>query len=198
MSLTLTYFDFDGSRGLEARLALSVAGVDFTDDRIKREQWPGLKPQVPFGALPVLTVGDRRLAQSTAILFWVGRTHGLLPEDPWTAAEHAALMQSVEDLRHKVPGSRGKDPDTLRAERQDFASGWLRQWGETIAARIQGPYLEGDALHVADIKLYVILRSVLGGVYDHVPGSIFDDLPKIKGLYDAVDAHPAVRAWLDR
>lgn len=36
MTPTLTYFDFDGSRGLECRLALHVAGVPFQDVRIGR------------------------------------------------------------------------------------------------------------------------------------------------------------------
>ena len=38
MATTLTYFDFDGSRGLECRMALHIAGVEFTDNRLNREQ----------------------------------------------------------------------------------------------------------------------------------------------------------------
>ena len=38
MTVSLTYFDFEGSRGLECRLALKAAGVPFEDVRIRREQ----------------------------------------------------------------------------------------------------------------------------------------------------------------
>jgi hypothetical protein len=32
--LTLTYFDFPGGRGEASRLALHIAGVDWTDNRV--------------------------------------------------------------------------------------------------------------------------------------------------------------------
>ena len=75
-STTLSYFDFDASRGLECRLALTVAGVEFEDHRVPREGWATLKPNTPLGALPVLTLsaGAHHLAHSTAILTYVGRT----------------------------------------------------------------------------------------------------------------------------
>jgi len=197
MTISLTYFDFDGSRGLECRLALTAAGVDFEDVRIARGQWPGLKPEVPFGGLPVLTAHGRRLPQCNAILAFVGRGHGLHPADAWTAAEHEAIMQSVEDLRHKMPTGRGQSEDEKKAAREAFAAGWLRQWATSVSGHIDGPFLEGEALNVADIKLYVILRSYLAGVYDHIPPTVFDDFPALKSLHAAVNAHPAVRGWFD-
>ncbi len=196
MTTTLTYFDFDGSRGLECRLALTLAGVEFDDNRIKREEWRALKPTLPFGALPMLEVDGRRLPQSTAILRWVGRNHGMHPSDAWAAAEHDALMQSVEDLRHKVPG-RGLTEEEKKTAREEFAAGWLTRWAASISSHLIGPYLEGDELHVADLKLYVILRAYLTGGYDYIPPSFFDDFPTIQAFFAAVDAHPGVKAYLE-
>ena len=196
MTTTLTYFDFDGSRGLECRIALHVAGVDFTDARVTRPEWAALKPTLPYGALPVLTVDGRVLAQSTAILNYVGRSHGLHPSDPWVSAEHDAVMHSVEDLRHKVPGSQGMSDDDKKTAREAFMAGFLTTWASTVEARIQGPFLEGDTLQVADIKVYVILRAYLNGGYDHIPATFFDAYPKVRGLYAAVEAHTAVAAYL--
>jgi prostaglandin-H2 D-isomerase / glutathione transferase len=195
MTTTLTYFDFDGSRGLECRLALHVAGVPFTDDRIARERWRELKPSVPFSGLPVLTHQGRTLSQSTAILNYIGRGHGLYPTDPWIAAEHDALMHSVEDLRSKVPGSRGMPEDEKKAAREAFAAGWLTRWATTTSARIQGPFLEGAELHVADLKLFVVLRAYLAGGYDFIPASFFDAYPALTEFVAAVQAHPPVAAY---
>jgi len=194
---TLIYFDFEASRGLECRLALSVAGVEFEDRRIQRAEWPALKPTLPYGALPVLEQDGRLVAQSNAILRYVGAQHGLLPSDPWVVAEHDAVLQSVEDLRYKLPGF-GLSDDEKKTKRAEFAAGWLAQWAQTLDARIQGPFLEGDTLHVADIKLYTILRAFMNGIYDHLPASLFDAYPKVQALYAAVDAHPGIRRWLDR
>lgn len=195
MTTTLTYFDFDGSRGLECRLALSVAGVPFDDVRVGRAEWPTLKAKVPFGALPVLHVDGKELAQSSVILAYVGRGHAMHPTDAWTAAEHEALMQSVEDLRGKIPDIKNLADGEKKTVREAFANGWLQQWAQTVNARVAGPFVEGDRLQVVDLKLYVILRSLLGNTFDFVPASALAAYPKLLALHAAVDAHPAVRAY---
>jgi prostaglandin-H2 D-isomerase / glutathione transferase len=80
--LTLTYFDFDGGRGEPARLALSIAGIDFEDRRVRPDSWPGLKSQMPYGALPMLEVDGRQLTQSNAINRYVGKLANLYPTVP--------------------------------------------------------------------------------------------------------------------
>ncbi|MFT4978394.1 MAG: glutathione S-transferase [Myxococcota bacterium] len=194
MSVTLTYFDFDASRGLECRLALTAAGVDFEDNRIQRDQWLALKPTLPFGALPLLTDGDRQLCQTTTILRYIGSSHGMHPTDPWKAAQHDALMESVEDLRYKVPGS-GMSDEEKKAAREAFAAGWLTRWATTVSESITGPFVDGDKLNVVDIKLYTILRSYINGVYDHIPASMFEQWPAITAFYAAVDAHPDIQRF---
>jgi glutathione S-transferase len=197
MTTQLTYFDFDGSRGLECRLALALAGVDFVDDRVKRGDWAARKPTMPYGAMPVLTVDGQTLAQANAILVYVGRTYGLHPTDPWQAAQHEALMHSVEDVRAKVPPKAATDDET-RAAREAFASGWLTTWATAVEGAVRGPFVAGDAPSVADLKLYVMLRALATGTYDHVPATFLDAFPKVSALHAAVDALPAVRGWFNR
>ena len=60
--LKLTYFDFHGGRGEPARLALSISGIPFEDDRVPPSEWGGREPQTPFGALPVLEVDEQVVA----------------------------------------------------------------------------------------------------------------------------------------
>src|SRR4051812_28228258 len=99
----LIYFDGPVSRGEECRLAFWSAGVEFEDVRIKREDWPAIKPTTPFGGFPVLEMpGKPPLAQSNAILAFIGRSHGLHPTDLFDAARHEAVMCHVEDLRAAV------------------------------------------------------------------------------------------------
>lgn len=195
MSTSLLYFDFDGSRGLECRLALHVAGVPFDDVRMARNQWPTLKLEQPFGAVPVLTVDGKQLPHCNAILRYIGQGHDLHPTDPWTAAEHDAVMASVEELRYKSPTGRGMTEDDKKAARQAFAAGWLMTWADAVSGLIQGPFLQGDTLCVADLKVYVILRSYLAGVYDHIPADVFAGHPKLLALHAAVDADPRVQAY---
>src|SRR4051794_31306466 len=93
----LFYFDAPISRGEECRLAFSCAGIDFEDVRLPRDKWGDMKPTSPYGSVPWVEVDGKRLAQSIAILAWIGGQSNLLPKDPLEAALHIAMMQHVED-----------------------------------------------------------------------------------------------------
>lgn len=198
---TLTYFDFPGSRGEECRLALHLAGVPFTDERLKRDEFLARKASLPFGALPVLTVeGHPPLAQSNAILTLVGRQHGLHPTEPWAAAREEAIMAAVEDMRAKLgPLMRLKDEAEKRRTREEAASGYLQDWGGWIERQLgDGPFVAGAALHVVDLKLFVVLGPYLKGNVDFIPADVFRAFPKLLAVHAAVAAHPGVVAWYAR
>jgi len=195
---TLLYFDFPGGRGEASRLALHLSGVDWIDDRFSGD-WPSKKGTTPFGALPVLTIpGKGELSQSNAILEFVGRGHGLLPSDPFEAARHVAVMNAVEELRAEAGKTGVKDEDEKKALRDAFVAGYLARWAANCEAQVQGPFVGGDELSVADLKLFVALSSYTRGVYDHIPADVFDGYPKLTALLAAVAAHPGVAAWYAR
>lgn len=196
----LTYFDLPISRGEECRLAFVLAGVDFEDHRIPREDWATLKAGTPFGSLPVLEVpGHPPLGQSNAILTLIGRLHGLHPSDPYEAARHEAVLCAVEDLRGLVGPSARLPEAEKRAAREQLAAGPLPAWARHIEAQLgEGPFFAGAKPHVVDVKLYMGVRAFRTGVLDHVPVTVFDTAPKLIRLCDAVAAIPAVRDWVAR
>ncbi|HEV7820502.1 MAG TPA: glutathione S-transferase [Burkholderiales bacterium] len=195
--LKLIYFDAPVSRGEECRLALHVAGVDFEDMRIKFETWPALKPQTPYGSLPVLEMpGQPPLAQTNAILVLIGRRHGLHPADDLEAARHEAMMQHVEDLRAAVgPTLRLKDPEK-KAAREALAAQELPAWAQAAEKNISAePFFGGAKLNVVDLKLHMAVRWFSGGKVDHIPATIFAGYPKLMRVHDAVRDHPGVKSW---
>jgi glutathione S-transferase len=195
----LTYFDAPVSRGEECRLALHVAGVDFEDVRIKREEWPALKPTTPFGSLPVLELpGQPPLAQSNAILTLIGRRHGLHPKDDFEAARHEAILCHVEDLRANVgPTLRITDEAEKKKAREALASTYLPAWGAFAEKQIvgDGPFFGGAKLQVADIKLHMAVRWLASGIVDHIPATIFDAFPKLMRVHTAVKDDARIKAW---
>lgn len=197
---TLTYFDIPTSRGEEIRLALTIANVPFTDERLNAAQWAMRKASAPFGALPVFTVEGRPpLAQSNAILRMLGAQHGLLPSDPWESARHEAVMCAVEEMRGKLgPTGRLKDPAEKQAAREALAASYFPEWAGQIEKQITGPFLGGASLSVADLKLFVAMTPLLSAKIDHVPAETFKPFPKLVALVTAVKAHPRVTAWYAR
>lgn len=196
----LIYFDAPVSRGEECRLALHLAGVDFEDMRIKGADWPAMKAQAPYGALPVLELpGMPPLAHSNAILVLIGRRYGLHPTDDFEAARHEGVMLHVEDLRAAMAPTFDMKGEEKKAAREALAAGYLPAWGAAVERNIgAGPFFGGEKIQVADLKLYMAVRWFSGGKVDHVPATIFAGYPKLMGLYDAVRNHPRVKDWYAR
>lgn len=196
----LTYFDAPVSRGEECRLAFALAGVDFEDHRLARAEWATLKPTMPFGAVPVLEVeGSAPIAQSNAILAYIGRRYGVHPTDLAEAARHEAVMAHVEDLRAAVAVPRDADDATKKRLREHMAAVTVPTWAGYVEAQIgDGPFYAGARPMVVDVKLYMGVRSFRRGVMDYIPTTVFDAFPKIMRLYEAVENHAPVKAWITR
>jgi glutathione S-transferase len=197
----LTYFDAPVSRGEECRLALHVAGIAFDDVRIKREDWPALKPKTPFGGLPTLEMPGRPvLAQSNAILVYVGRTHDLHPKDDFEAARHEAMMQHVEDLRANVsPTLRMTDEAEKKKAREGLLASYLPTWGANAEKQLgDGPFFGGQKLQVVDIKLHIAVRWFAGGKVDYIPATVFSACPKLMRVHDAVRDDARIKGWYAR
>jgi glutathione S-transferase len=197
----LTYFDAPVSRGEECRLALWIAGVDFEDNRLKRDQWLALKPNTPFGGAPVFEVeGHPPLGQSNAILVLIGRQHGLHPKDNFEAAQHEAMMAHIEDLRTTVGRTMFMaDAEEKKKTREELSASYIPTWAAHAEKHIgDGPFLSGDKINVADIKIFIIVRWFVSGALDHIPTTVLSAYPKLNRVYEAVRDHERVKAWYAR
>ncbi|KAJ3159137.1 hypothetical protein HDU86_002039 [Geranomyces michiganensis] len=100
--IKLTYFDFRG-KGEALRVALSVAGLPFVDERLTDAEWASRKESMPFGQLPVLEIDGKQLSQQQAILRYVGRLGGLYPEDQLEAATVDMFMGACDGELGRFP-----------------------------------------------------------------------------------------------
>jgi glutathione S-transferase len=200
--LKLRYFDFNGGRGESARLALAIGGVAFQDDRVPPADWPSVKEQAPFHALPTLEVDGELLTQSNAINRFVGKLAGLYPEDAWQAARCDEVMDAVEDIVMQVVVTFGiEDEAAKRAAREVLVAGpirlYLTRLQEMLLAR-GGEYFADGRLTVVDLRVYVWVQNLRSGVLDHVPRDLVDRVaPALVEHHDRISAHPAVVAYYD-
>lgn len=196
--VTLSYFDLAASRGEECRLALILAGVDFVDDRISQKDWPARKERTPFGAVPVLTVeGQGELAQSNAILNYIGSKYDLRPSDPFQAAWHDSVMESVEEARIKIWTAlrQGSTEEEKKLVRKELVEGPITTWAGQVERQIRGPFLCGEKIQVADVKLWSLVQWLTSGVIDFVPVDVLAPYKKLLGVHENVAAVPKVVAF---
>jgi glutathione S-transferase len=200
--LKLSYFDFHGSRGETARLALTVGKVPFVDHRIAVSDFPAMKASLPFGALPILEVDGHVVAQSNGINRYVGKLAGLYPEDALQAAICDEIMDAVEDIVAKIaPTMFMKDEAEKKKARQDLVDGALTYYLTRIARQLEtrgGEWFADGRLTVADLKVFVWVRSLLTGKLDHVPTDLPARVaPGLVAHYQRVKSHPVINSYYE-
>ncbi|MCA9637903.1 MAG: glutathione S-transferase family protein [Myxococcales bacterium] len=197
-TLKLTYFDFHGGRGEPARIALSIAGIEFEDVRVRFPEWAALKPLTPFGSIPTLEVDGEVLAHSNTINRYVGRLTGLYPEDALQAAFCDEAMDAIEEATALVSATMGiRDPIALKAAREALLEPLtraLRNIDRRLAAR--GDFLADGRLTVADLKAFVWLGDLASGRLDHIPANLCEEVaPHLHALKGRVADDPRVRGY---
>lgn len=199
-NLVLIYFDFDGSRGETARLAMHLGGIPFEDRRIAQKDWPALRDQMPFQQLPVLEVDGTPIAQSNTINRYVGRLAGLYPQDALQAARVDEVMASVEDISTKIGQTMRIDDSAARkAAREALVAGPLPRYLQQIEARLKaggGEWFAENRLTVADLKCYYWVRWLKSGALDHIPADIVDKhAPLLAKHCERVKSQPRIAAY---
>ena len=195
--LKLTYFDFHGGRGEPARLAMSMGGIEFEDQRVTFDAWRKLKPQLPFGSMPVLEVDGKTLTQCNTINRYVGRLANLYPADQWQAARCDEVMDAVEDITHQIVATFSvKDEQEKKTLREALADGPISLYLERLQAYLEergSRYFADGRITVADLKVFVWTRHLSSGNLDHVPADLVErTAPLLVEHMQRVGAHPKI------
>ena len=192
----LTYFDFDGGRGEPIRIAFHAAKIGFEDHRISFDEFMQTRSTLRFTCAPVLDIDGVEVTQSNAMLRYVGRQAGLYPDNALQALYCDETMDAVEDLLHHIVGTLGLEGDALRQAREKLVDGWLTIYVKGLADLLRrggGEYFADGRLTVADLKVFVQVRSLRSGTLDHVPSDLVDALaPGLVAHQERVAADPVV------
>jgi len=220
MPYELHYWPTIQGRGEFVRLALEAAGADYVD--VARTQG-GLEamehylgaPEVrrpPFAA-PFLVDGKVVVAQTAAILLYLGPRLGLAPtreaDALWTHQIQltiADFIVEVHDTHHPIAG--GLYYEDQRAEALRRAADFRRErlpkfigWFEAILqrnprnARASVPRLVGARLSYADLSLFQLVEG-LRYAFPKASGRVLKKAPLVVALHAGVAGHRRLRAYL--
>jgi glutathione S-transferase len=161
-----------------------------------------IKPNTPFGALPVLEVDGQTLAQSNAINCYVGKLTDLYPTDAWQAGLCDEVMEAVEDISTKIAATMFLPDEEKKTQRKALAEGPLPFYLTRLQQRLEahgGRYFAADRLTVADLKVFVWLPHLKSGVLEHIPADLPDRVaPTLVEHYERVKNDPRVQAYYDK
>jgi glutathione S-transferase len=220
----LHYWPGIQGRGEFVRLALEAASAPYVDvARGPDDQGQGMPALMallegeglerpPF-ACPALVDGRRVIAQTAAILMYLGPRLGLVPAGEmdrlWAHQVQltiADLVTEVHDLHHPVGSNLYYEDQKAEALRraQDFRKSRLPKfigWFETLLERnplndgAELPHLIGARLSYVDLSLFQVVDGLLYAL-PKATGRVLKGAPFLSALHERVPLQRRVAAYL--
>lgn len=150
----------------------------------------------PLGLVPVLEEDGQTISEAATILRYLMRRYGGHPSDPMAAAqiERWADMSRQHIYVPLIPTIFWQTIRTTRAERNnaavESATGALRQSMQIIQNLIEGPFIGGEALNLADFQIGGLLYRYYELEFERA------DLPGLRAYYDRLCERPAYREFV--
>jgi glutathione S-transferase len=219
MAYELYYWPGIQGRGEFIRLALEQAGAPYADIAREHGEERGVQELMRFldqptlsrppFAPPFLKDGELIVAQTAAILLYLGPRLGLAPTDEadrlWTHQIQLTLADLVDEAHetHHPLGAQlyyeEQKPEALRrargfrGERIPKFLGWL----EAILVRNPaGPHhLVGPSLTYADLSAFQVVEG-LNHAFPQTTAAMLSTAPKLVTLVERVRALPNIAAYL--
>ena len=178
-----TYFPVR-ARGELSRLIFAAAEQKYEEVVLPPAKWPALKPSTPYLQIPILEFGGKVLAQSQTIERYLARKFDLFGS---TAEESAIVDEVQESLGDILDGFLPVFSDSAKAEA--FAKGRASELLAGVEKRVQGPFVLGKKLSLADVAVFRILD-------EKFLAPVAAKFPKLQAIVAAVAKLPGVAAYL--
>jgi glutathione S-transferase len=196
----LTYFNLR-ARGELPRLLFAAAGVEYEDIRIEHSRWPELKPETPFGQLPVLEVDGVKICQSMAISRYLAAKFGFAGQTEFDRARVDMIVECLNDAVQAVLTVANEKDSAKQATLQkrlddEQLPDFMARFDKLLAENSEGKseYFVGNSLTLADIAFangYTWM--ILIGFKDPLVA-----FPKLKALVQRVESVPRIAEWLKK
>jgi len=194
----LTYFESTGRAEL-SRILLAYGGVRYTDERVPRSSFPGLKPQLPYGQLPVLTVDGVTISQSITIARYLAKEVGLTGTTAIHAAQADEMVDAQIDVMNKgVPAFLEQDPEK-KQEMMAKHSAEVMEYFTMMEKKLEergGQFFVANTLTWADIALYAYLDVMSEMTGPEAVAGMLGQCPKITDLRARIGKLPNVEKWI--
>jgi len=197
--LKLTYFDFHGGRAEPARLALHIGGIAFEDHRFAYPEFAEIRKTTPFGQVPTLHVDGVQVTQCDAITRYAGKLAGLYPTDAFQALLCDEVMYVVEEAAVKFGPTyrmKGEEQKEARLALLNGSMPVYLGWLQNQLKAHGGEYFADNRLTVADLKVFVDVRALNSGRFDHVPTDFVEKVaPALNTHMQRIAQLPAVAQY---
>jgi protein disulfide-isomerase-like protein len=198
----LRYFQSRG-RAEPIRLLFEELGIQYEDVRFSGDEWPQRKAEgianglYPFGQLPSVSIGNKNLVQSLAILKFIGRKYGMYGSNEEEQTQMDIVLGGLEDLRNKYGQLVYDQQFNTKREKytRETLPEWLRYFEAVLrnngAGRGAHAYFVGHSLSVVDLYAFDVLSMQLG-----LDPSCLVQYPLLNSFFYTTATRPNIAAYL--
>ncbi|MCS5532634.1 MAG: glutathione S-transferase [Candidatus Poseidoniaceae archaeon] len=196
----LYYFPIPG-KAEGVRVALALSNLIWRDNEIMGEQFAQMKDdgQLPWGMVPILQTPFGTLAESTAILRYIGEIADLTPTDPFQAAKVDEYLDGMEPFSRILSGTfsiedvdeRTKARQAIFNEEGDGTKN-LKLLQTKISQSSTGWIANTENMSIADIRAFCGIFGLFSGNFDGIDKSILADYPGLLEYHDKVANEPRI------
>ncbi|XP_044270389.1 glutathione S-transferase-like [Tribolium madens] len=192
----LTYFPVE-ALAEPIRFLLNYGGIEFEDHRFDRENWPQLKPNMPFGQVPILEYNGKVAHQSIAIARFFAKKVKLVGNDDWEDLEIDAIVDTINDLRQKIALYHYETNESVKESRKEplfkeTIPYYLQRLDAVVKAN--NGHLAVGKLTWADLYFVAVLKYLC-----FMCGSdIIANYPNLVALKKSVLEIPAIKNWVEK
>jgi len=176
-------------------MLFKLAGVEFEDERLTKEQFIKIKPDLPFGQVPVLYIDGCCLPQSATIERTLAKKFGLFGKEEYQQALVSAFCDQVADV--VAAGQSAKRLNDEVKMQAFFLEDLPRHYAllERFAKEHGKGWIVGDSHTLADVRFYSHISnfSLLGK--EKVEMAL-EHSPTLKSVMHKFAELPAIAKWL--
>jgi glutathione S-transferase len=194
MVYTIIYLQVTGRAEL-LRLIAEEGNIEYKNRFVQFSDMPTLKPELPFGQLPVLIEEDTdfQISQTTAIARYLAQEAGLVPQDNKLAALADSYMQAIADIRVKQYPPLLKSGEEKQTALKQFRSDLkylLLKLEDILKKNGGGEYFVGDKFSWIDLAVFDILDET------EPINNFWNEIPTLTQLRETVAARPRIAQYL--
>lgn len=186
-SLKLVYFNLR-IRGEALRHILEIGKANYEEERIELKDWPVLKEKLtndgtlPYGTLPLLIDGDKKIVQSCTIGRYLGKKLNLYGKNEDEQLKIDLVMDGVSDARNALL-------NLGDGNIKEVGSKWLNSF-ENLKKKNEGKWFVGDNYTIADSFVYVMLEE-----YNYSDKDCIKNYPNLSKFMDNYVLIPEISSY---
>ena len=198
--MRLVYFPVPG-RAEASRVALSLSGLKWDDVEVNGDEYQKMKSEgsLPWGMLPVLITNNGTIAESSAILRFIGEKSDLIPENAYSRAKVNEFLDGMWPLAIALNSTFGIEDQQKRiALRKELfkpegeATKCMLQFEEKLQKSSTGWISGSNNMSIADLKLFTEFFGLFSGNYDGISSEMLKGYNILLKYHDKVSNEPRI------